>query len=162
VRLGIDVGSVRIGVAACDPAGSIATPVETVRRGVGDLDRLGALAREYEAVELVVGLPLSLSGAPGKAAGLAREFAVRLAGAVPVPVRMVDERLTTVDATRTLRESGLAGKRHRSVIDQAAAVIILQNALDAERSTGIPPGVSVPEHVPEHVPGPDQVDQGEA
>lgn len=142
-RLGIDVGSVRIGVATCDPAGSVATPVETVRRGAGDLGRLGELAREYQAVELVVGLPLSLSGAAGKAAAAAREFAVRLASAVPVPVRMVDERLSTVDATRTLRESGLAGKRHRSVIDQAAAVIILQNALDAERSTGIPPGVPV-------------------
>jgi putative holliday junction resolvase len=141
VRLGIDVGSVRVGVAACDPGGSIATPVETVRRGAGDVSRLVELAREYEAVELVVGLPVSLSGSEGKAALAAREFAARLAEATGVAVRLVDERLSTVDATRTLRDAGLGGKRQRGVIDQAAAVIILQGALDAERSTGLPPGV---------------------
>jgi putative Holliday junction resolvase len=155
-RLGIDVGSVRIGVASCDPAGTLATPVETVRRGAGDLSRLKALADEYGAVELVVGLPLSMSGASGPAAAAAREFAVRLAGVVDVPVRMVDERLSTVDATRTLRESGHPGRRQRSVIDQAAAVIILQNALDTERSTGTPPGVALSAVTPD-VP----VDQGE-
>jgi putative Holliday junction resolvase len=143
-RLGIDVGSVRIGVATCDPGGSIATPVETVPRGAGDLARLVELASEHAAVELVVGLPVSLSGAEGRAAGSARDFATRLAKSVPLPVRLVDERLSTVGATRALRDSGLAGKRQRAVIDQAAAVIILQNALDTERSTGIPPGVSIP------------------
>ena len=142
-RLGIDVGSVRIGVAVCDPAGSVATPVETVPRGSRDLARLAELARDYAAVELVVGLPVSMSGEHGKAAGGAREFATRLATTVPLPVRMVDERLSTVGATRQLRDSGLPGRRQRAVIDQAAAVIILQNALDAERSTGIPPGVSI-------------------
>jgi putative holliday junction resolvase len=155
VRLGVDVGSVRVGVAACDPAGLMATPVETVRRGTGDLARLAQLATEYEAVELVVGLPLSLSGAEGQAALAAREFAGRLAAAVGVPVRLVDERLSTVDATRTLRDAGLAGKRQRGVIDQAAAVIILQGALDQERSSGLPPGEPVPTLN-------DPVDQGEA
>ena len=149
-RLGIDVGSVRIGVAVCDPQGSIATPVETVRRGSRDLARLVELADEYAAVELVVGLPVSLSGAEGRAAGTAKEFARRLAGRVPVPVRMVDERLSTVGATRALHDAGLPGRRHRAVVDQAAAVIILQNALDAERSSGIPPGVPI------------SADQGEA
>ncbi len=140
-RLGIDVGSVRIGVAVCDPAGVIATPVETVPRGARDLARLSELAQAYAAVELVVGLPVSLSGEHGRAAGTAREFAVRLARTVPLPVRMVDERLSTVGATHALRDSGVPGRRQRAVVDQAAAVIILQNALDAERSTGVPPGV---------------------
>jgi putative Holliday junction resolvase len=166
-RLGIDVGSVRIGVACSDPGGLLATPVETVRRGAGDLARLAELARERDAVELVVGLPVSLSGGEGAAAALARSFAVELAGSAGVPVRLVDERLSTVDATRTLRESGLAGKRHRAVIDQAAAVIILQSALDAERATGVAPGVAVPAPTDQHADDQnadhqDLDDQGEA
>lgn len=164
VRLGVDVGTVRVGVAACDPAGTIATPVETVARGAGDLARLSAIARENGAVEVVVGLPLSLSGASGKAAAAARAFAERLAAAVNLPVRLVDERLSTVDATRTLRESGLGGKRQRAVIDQAAAVIILQSALDAERATGTAPGVLLADASGAsdgtHISAPD--DQGEA
>jgi putative Holliday junction resolvase len=143
-RLGVDVGSVRIGVATCDSGGLIATPVETVRRGAGDLTRLAQLAAEYDAIEVVVGHPVSLSGRQGPAAEAALVFAVRLAAAVPLPVRLVDERLSTVGATRALHESGVPGRRHRAVVDQAAAVIILQNALDAERSTGNPPGVPVP------------------
>ena len=143
-RLGIDVGSVRIGVAVCDPAGSLATPVETVQRGAKDLDRLVELAHEYSAVELVVGLPVSLSGAHGKAAGAAVDYATPVARPLPLPVRLVDERLSTVGATRALRESGVAGRRQRAVVDQAAAVIILQNALDTERATGTPPGVRIP------------------
>ncbi len=162
VRIGVDVGTVRVGVASCDPAGTLATPVETLPRGAGDLGRLGDLVRQYAAVEVVVGLPISLSGAHGKAAASARAFAQRLAAAVGVPVRLVDERLSTVDATRTLRESGLGGRRHRAVIDQAAAVIILQSALDAERSTGTPPGVLVPAQATDPDPRPAPDDQGEA
>jgi putative holliday junction resolvase len=164
VRLGVDVGTVRIGVASCDPAGVIATPVETVRRGAGDLARIGALALEHGAVEVVVGLPVSLSGAHGKAAQSAVAFAEQLAPQLVVAVRLVDERLSTVDATRTLRESGLGGKRQRAVIDQAAAVIILQSALDAERSTGTPPGVVLAHPAPGRSPAPAPVhdDQGDA
>ena len=140
-RLGIDVGAVRIGVAVCDRDGVLATPVETVKAGEGDLGRLAALAGEYEVVEAVVGLPRSLSGGEGPAAAKAREFAGRLARTIrPIPVRLVDERLTTVTATRELRESGVRGRRSRAVVDQAAAVVILQNALDAERASGRPPG----------------------
>ncbi|GAA3447538.1 Holliday junction resolvase RuvX [Planomonospora venezuelensis] len=140
-RLGVDVGSVRVGVARSDPSGLLATPVETVRRGRGDLDRLAGLAAEYEAVEVVVGLPTSLSGREGQAAGLAREFAVRLAARLdPVPVRLFDERLTTVTAQQGLRASGVKAKNQRDVVDQAAAVVLLQAALDAERATGRPPG----------------------
>ena len=143
-RLGVDVGAVRVGVAVCDPEGLLATPVETVAAGEGDIARLAALAAEYEVVEAVVGLPRSLSGAEGRAAVKARAFAVRLVGKIhPIPVRLVDERLTTVTATRGLRESGVRGRKSRAVVDQAAAVVILQNALDAERGSGRAPGTLV-------------------
>jgi putative Holliday junction resolvase len=145
VRLGVDVGDVRIGVARSDPSGLIATPVETVARGAGDLARLRALADEEGAVEVVVGLPRSLSGGEGPAAAKVREFAAAVAGAVaPVPVRLCDERLSTVSAEAVLRDRGKKGKKRRAVVDQAAAVVILQNALDTERSTGAAPGETVP------------------
>ena len=141
VRLGVDVGDVRIGVARSDPAGLVATPVETVARGRGDLARLHALLVEEEAVEVVVGLPRSLSGGEGPAAVKVRAFARELAVAVaPVPVRLCDERLSTVSAEATLRERGKKGQKRRAVVDQAAAVVILQNALETERSTGAAPG----------------------
>ena len=140
VRIGVDVGSVRVGVAACDPAGLIATPVSTLGRGKGDLDALAALVAEREAVEVLVGLPTSLSGRAGPAAAAAEAYAGALAARVPVPVRLVDERFSTVGAQRDLRDSGVDTRRGRSVIDQAAAVIILQGALDAERSSGLAPG----------------------
>jgi putative pre-16S rRNA nuclease len=145
VRLGVDVGEARIGVAVSDPAGLLATPVETVRRGRGDLRRLVDLAEQLQVVEVVVGLPLSLSGACGSAAEKATAFAERLADHIrsrglEVSVRLSDERLTTVSAERVLRERGRTGAKRRSVVDQAAAVVILQHALDSERSTGVPPG----------------------
>jgi putative Holliday junction resolvase len=140
VRVGVDVGSVRVGVAACDPAGLIATPVSTLSRGKGDLDALAALVAEREAVEVLVGLPTSLSGRAGPAAAAAEAYAGALAARVQVPVRLVDERFSTVGAQRDLRASGVDTRRGRSVIDQAAAVIILQGALDAERSSGLAPG----------------------
>ena len=140
VRIGVDVGSVRVGVAACDPAGLIATPVSTLSRGKGDLDALAALVAEREAVEVLVGLPTSLSGRAGPAAAAAEAYAGALAARVPVPVRLVDERFSTAGAQRDLRSSGVDTRRGRSVIDQAAAVIILQGALDAERSSGLAPG----------------------
>lgn len=141
VRLGIDPGDARIGVARCDPSGMLATPVETVRRGAGDLARIAALAVEAEALEVVVGLPRSLSGHEGPAAVKARAFAGAVARRVaPVPVRLCDERLTTVSAESMLRERGRKGARRRAVVDQVAAVVILQQALDTERATGRPPG----------------------
>jgi putative holliday junction resolvase len=139
-RIGVDVGSVRVGVATCDPAGLIATPVETLRRGQGDLDALAALVEERAAVEVLVGLPTSLSGRPGPAAVATEAYAGELAARVPVPVRLVDERFSTVGAQRGLHASGVDTRRGRSVIDQAAAVIILQDALDAERASGVAPG----------------------
>jgi putative Holliday junction resolvase len=145
VRIGIDVGDVRVGVARSDPAGLIATPVETVRRGAGDLARLAAITAEEDAVEVVVGLPRSLSGGEGPAAAKVRAFAAEIADAVaPVPVRLCDERLSTVTAESVLRGQGKKGQKRRAVVDQAAAVVILQNALDNERGTGVAPGEPVP------------------
>ena len=140
MRVGVDVGSVRVGVSTCDPAGILATPVQTLHRGRGDLTALVELVAEREAVEVVVGLPTSLSGRPGPAAATAQAYAEQLAGRVPVPVRMVDERFSTSAAQRGLHASGVDTRKGRRVLDQAAAVIILQSALDAERSTGSAPG----------------------
>lgn len=141
VRIGVDVGSVRIGVARTDPGALLAVPVETVPRGEGDLARIAALVVEHGAVEVIVGLPLSMSGRPGPAAAAVRAFATELAAVVaPVPVRLVDERLSTVSATRGLREAGRSTRRARSVVDQAAAVEIVQYSVDTERATGRAPG----------------------
>ncbi|MEU5883973.1 Holliday junction resolvase RuvX [Spirillospora sp. NPDC047279] len=141
VRLGVDVGSVRIGVARSDPGGILASPLETVKRGKGDLDRLAELVTEHEAVEVVVGLPTSLSGREGPAAEGARRFAAGLAAKLPPEsVRLYDERLTTVTAESGLRAGGVHGQARRKVVDQAAAAVLLQAALDGERLTGRPSG----------------------
>ena len=141
--MGVDVGKVRIGVANSDPHGMLATPVATVARGEGDVARILAEAVERGAVEIVVGLPLALSGGDSASTQDARDFASRVARATATPVRLVDERLSTVSANRAMRATGRSTKKSRSVIDQVAAVIILQHALDAERAGGIPPGVVV-------------------
>jgi putative Holliday junction resolvase len=143
VRLGVDVGTVRIGVARSDLHGMLATPVETVPRGDGDVARILAIATELEAFELIVGLPLALSGRRTASTADAVAFAELVAASTPVPVRMVDERLSTVSAQAAVRSSGRTSKQTRSVIDQVAAVIILQHALDFERSSERPPGVVV-------------------
>ena len=141
MRLGVDVGSVRVGVAASDPDGLVATPVVTLRRGHGDVEQLVMLVHERRAVEVVVGLPTSLSGRRGPAARAAEDYAQALGDRLaPVPVRLVDERFSTAGAQRGLHASGVSTRRGRKVIDQAAAVIILQGALDAERSSGVAPG----------------------
>ncbi len=133
-RIGIDVGTVRIGVAVSDPDGILATPVETVRRDAKHLRRLTALVEEYEAVEVVVGLPRTLADRAGTSAQDAVAVADSLAAKIGVPVRLADERLTTVSATRSLRDAGVRAKAQRSVIDQAAAVAILQGWLDQRRN----------------------------
>lgn len=143
-RVAVDVGKVRIGVAACDPDGVLATPVETVRRGHGDVARIAHLVAERRAIEVIVGLPLTLSGTEGQAAADARAYATLLAGHVaPCPVRLVDERMTTASATKAMRATGVSARRGRSAVDQAAAVVILQGALDLERSSGRAPGEMV-------------------
>ncbi|MFI9048940.1 Holliday junction resolvase RuvX [Streptomyces sp. NPDC053427] len=145
-RIAVDVGDARIGVASCDPDGVLATPVETVPgRDVPSAHRrLKAIIDEYEPLEVVVGLPRSLSGGEGPAAAKVRAFAQELAKNIaPVGVRLVDERMSTVTATHGLRASGVRSKKGRSVVDQAAAVVILQSALETERTSGQAPGESV-------------------
>jgi putative Holliday junction resolvase len=155
----VDAGSVRVGVAACDPHAVLAYPLETVRRderGGSDIARLAALVKDCAAIEVVFGFPRSLSGGEGTAATVARAYAERVARRVaPVPVRLVDERFSTVVAHRSLRDAGMGGRRRRPVVDQAAAVIILQAALDAERASGSPPGVLVVPGGGPDGPGPD-------
>jgi putative holliday junction resolvase len=141
IRLAIDVGSVRIGVARCDRDGQLASPLTTVPRGRGDLDTIAGLAAADDVIEIIVGLPVGLSGAEGRAASDARTFAAALANRVaPVPVRLVDERFTTVIAHDALRQGGSDAKRRRPTVDRAAAALLLQGALDRERSTGQPAG----------------------
>jgi putative holliday junction resolvase len=135
-RLGIDVGAVRVGVALGDPDGVLATPLVTVPRDVArgsDLATIAGLVDEHEVVGVVVGLPRTLAGREGPAAEAARAFGTALAARVAVPVEYADERLTTVVATRQMRESGRKGRRQRAVVDQVAAVAILQGWLDAHR-----------------------------
>jgi len=141
VRLAVDVGSVRIGVARCDRDGLLASPLTVVRRGAGDLDALAGLVREAEPIEVVAGLPTSLSGREGIAAAGARSFAAELAGRLaPIPVRLVDERFTTTQAHDALRRGGQDSRARRGTVDAAAAAVLLQAALDTERATGNPPG----------------------
>ncbi|HEY3336928.1 MAG TPA: Holliday junction resolvase RuvX [Propionicimonas sp.] len=145
VRLALDWGKARIGVAASDPNGILAYPVETVPAGPGALPRIAALVAEYEPFEVVLGLPRNLAGLEGPAAIAMREVAVTLAAALPgVPIRLVDERLTTVSASRQLSNAGRNTRRQRSVIDQAAAVALLEQTLQHERTTGKPPGELLP------------------
>ena len=150
IRIGIDVGSVRVGVARTDPDGLLAVPVATLTRPAAkaarsDLLALVDLVAEYEPLEVVVGLPIALDGTEGLAAAAVRVYAgdllgMRRARGVGVPVRLIDERMTTAEATRGLQAAGRDSRSGRSVIDQAAAVIIVQHALDSERATGTPPG----------------------
>jgi putative Holliday junction resolvase len=161
VRLGVDVGAVRIGVAQSDPEGVLATPVRTLTvqpggtPGTDDpgsadglpeatVAALAALVGQHAAYLVYVGWPLSMDGTVGPAARRAQAVATALAGRIaPARVRLVDERLTTVAAHRRLHDSGRRGRAHREVVDQVAAVLILQGALDAERATGAEPGQQV-------------------
>lgn len=134
VWLGVDVGTVRVGVARCDPHGVVVTPLATLARdtsGGRDVRELVRLAEQNQAVGVVVGLPKTLAGREGAAAAMAREYAAQLAGQIaPIPVELVDERLTTVSAERRLAARGLRSRQRRAVVDQAAAVEILQHWLD--------------------------------
>src|SRR5690625_331233 len=122
----------------------LATPLDTVRRGRGDLNRIGDLVVEHDVVEVVVGLPVALDGTDGPAAEQVRGLAEALADRVdPVPVRLVDERMSTVVATRGMRAGGITSRAGRQTVDQAAAVVILQSALDTERESGALPGEAI-------------------
>lgn len=143
VRFGIDVGKARIGVARSDPDGLLATPLETVTRdteGTGHVDRIAQLVAEYSAGELYVGYPLNLRCESTPSTEDAVRVAREIAAGTGLPVRLIDERLTTVSAARQFQAAGRSASRSRSVIDQAAAVILLQQALDQERASGKPAG----------------------
>ncbi len=135
--LGVDVGTVRVGLALSDPTGTLASPLETLRRAKdgADLDRLAALVVEHEVTEVVVGEPRHLSGASGASAADATAYSQALADRMAdVPVYLIDERLSTVTAASHLRQGGIDSRNQRSVIDQAAAVVILQQYLDSRRA----------------------------
>jgi putative Holliday junction resolvase len=143
VRVGIDVGKARIGVARSDAHGMLATPIETVARaasGDSDIRRILEITGDLAPIEIVVGLPLALSGGRTASTEDAVTFATELATASGIPVRLVDERLSTVSAHSALRTSGRRQKGSRGIVDQVAAVIILQHALDVERGSATPPG----------------------
>jgi len=127
-------------VARSDATGTLAVPLQVLRGG--DLTGLAALVQEYEALEVLVGLPITLAGAEGRAAAKARSFATGLQELIePVPVRLVDERLSTVTALRFMRANGTSAAKGRQRVDAAAAAVIVQTALDAERATGELPGI---------------------
>jgi putative Holliday junction resolvase len=137
----VDVGTVRVGVARSDPSGVLASPVATLTRdpaGNRDIDELAELVRTLDAVGVVIGLPVTLRGREGRSAQLAREYGELLAVKIsPVPVRHVDERLTTVSAQRKLHENRVRGSRRvRAIVDQAAAVELLQQWLDTPPKDG--------------------------
>lgn len=133
--LGLDLGDARIGVAISDPDRTIAVPHGTIHTGQppGELKAVAALVRELAVTAVVIGHPRSMSGASGARAVQSEAFADALRDAIQVPVELQDERLSTVQAERSLREAGVSGRRLRQVVDQTAAAVILGAWLDAHR-----------------------------
>lgn len=151
VRLGIDVGRARVGVSRCDADGMLAVPVETVPRSDTSIDRIVELVTEWEPIELVVGLPVNMRGDETLSTTDARAFASELGARTGRAVRLVDERLSTVTAHAALRSSGRSQKKSRNIVDQVAAVVLLQHAVDTEKSTGHPAGALIdPPEEPSH------------
>ena len=139
VRIALDVGSVRIGVAKCDRDGLLATPLTTIPAGTEAIQALLELVQEHDAICVYVGKPVSLAGRDTTSTLLAIDFARELKSALnqsTIQVRLIDERLSTVSAQRGLHEAGRNIKQSRDAIDQAAAVVILDHALDSERHAG--------------------------
>ncbi len=134
--LGLDLGDVRIGVAISDPDRRLALPLGTIHTGApADLKAVASLVREHDVTLVVVGHPLLLSGEAGQRARHAEAFTEALRSFLDVPVVLHDERLSTVEAERALREAGARGRRRRAAVDRSAATVILQAHLDA-----LPPG----------------------
>lgn len=131
VRLACDVGSVRIGIAKSDFHGILATPLDAIPAGDSSITQVNSLIDEYEAIELIVGLPLMMNGTEGASAQMARDWATQLEAQTTIPIRMVDERLTTVQAQRGLHAAGRTVKNSRASIDSASAVVLLQSVLDS-------------------------------
>jgi putative Holliday junction resolvase len=133
--LGLDLGDARVGVAISDPERRVAVPHGTIRTGQppGELKAVAALVGELDVTAVVVGHPRSMSGASGPRAQQAEAFAEALRAIVGVPVELQDERLSTAEAERSLREAGVSGRRRRQVVDESAATVILGAWLDAHR-----------------------------
>ena len=143
-RLGIDVGSVRIGLASCDADGILASPLPALKRSSDNevlIVEIKNLVAELEIIDVVIGDPISMSGNITSSTSDARQLASEIAAAINIPVRLVDERLTTVSAQAKLRQSGKDTREAKTLIDSASAVEILEHALTTERSTGNAPGV---------------------
>ena len=146
VRLGIDVGTVRIGIAISDPQGLLATPLQTLdRTDSAWLEHLEALCSEHKIIEIIVGLPLSLSGTSTSSTNDAVSVARELSESMSCSIRLIDERYTTTSAHSTMKFLGKKQKNTRSYIDQVAAVSILQHGLDMERNLNRAPGIDVTE-----------------
>jgi putative holliday junction resolvase len=135
-RLGVDPGERRIGLAVAGDGVDMALPLRTVAGGAGAAERVAEAVHEVGAQEVVVGLPLKLDGTEGPAARRARAFGEALGRQVGVPIRYWDERLTTREAERALREVGVRGAGQRRIVDRNAAALILQGYVDAHRDTG--------------------------
>jgi putative Holliday junction resolvase len=154
IKRGVDVGTVRVGVAICDPDGILATPFKTVSRNAKkntDVRVIVKHALELPAVQIFVGLPRTMKGEERASAQMATEYAELLAGELflagsDIPVALIDERLSTVTAHRNLHEAGMSSKNHRKVVDQVAAAGILQQAIDMQKARGTDVGrrVQVP------------------
>ena len=144
IKLGVDVGTVRVGLAICDPDEILATPFKTVSRDAkknSDVRVVVKQAAEMRAVQIFVGLPKTMKGEERSSAQMATEYAELLVGelaraGLDVPVNLVDERLSTVTAHRNLHEAGMSSKNHRKVVDQVAAAGILQHAIDMQKARG--------------------------
>lgn len=157
VRMGVDVGNARVGVATCDPDGILATPLKTLRRDMkknSDRKVLRRLIEVHEVTEVFVGLPKTMSGGSSASTEMAESYAQALANELniegpQIPIHLVDERLTTVSAHRSLHEAGVSSRDFRAVVDQVAAVNILQFSIDTVKAGKNLPGYTVtPQTVP--------------
>jgi putative Holliday junction resolvase len=151
IKLGVDVGTVRVGLAICDRDAILATPYKTLDRNVkknSDVRVIASLAQELGAVQVFVGLPRTMKGEEHASARMATDYAellvAELAGrGLDVPVNLVDERLSSVTAHRNLHEAGMSSRNHRKVVDQVAAAGILQHAIDMQKARGTDVGSRV-------------------
>jgi len=134
--MALDIGEKRIGVAISDPSQRVATALTVLdaKRVLGDGGELPGLVEEYEVGRIIVGLPLSLDGTEGPQASQVRTAAERVAGFLPVPMDFIDERLSSVEASRAMFEAGSSTKRQRGAVDMVAAALFLQSYLDARKS----------------------------
>ena len=136
VRLAIDVGSVRVGIARCDSDQIMALPLATLANDESTIEKIIIFASDYSAQLIYVGKPVSLNESETASTFLATDFAMELSSLTEIPVHLLDERLTTVSAKNVIKETGKTEKKSRNYVDQVAAVILLEQAIAIEKSTG--------------------------